>query len=322
MKGNSKRDRTARLLRLQLLLWHHPEGLDIREIAEKCSICERTVYRDLEALESELEVPVWEEGRKRGVTEGNFLPPVSFTPTEAINVFLATCHMQNHYNTSISSMTSTFMKLNSIIPSPLRSQVQNIIQYIENLPKDDKRSLNFGRIAHAWILQRRIKIRYQEGPTQDTEEYTIDPYFIEPAAWGRGIYIIAYSHRDKYIRTFKVQHIADVVIEPEHFEIPSDFNVTQYLGAAWGMHKSTDSIKVKLRFSQRVSQSILFTILEPSQKMYQQDDGSIVVELNICNSGDFRSWILGFGDNVVVLEPDSLRQQILAAGKSIEALYS
>ena len=39
----------------------------------------RTVYRDLRALESELEFPVWSEGGRWGVEPGAFLPPLKLT---------------------------------------------------------------------------------------------------------------------------------------------------------------------------------------------------------------------------------------------------
>src|SRR5512139_4142563 len=87
-RKSKKRDRTARLLKLQVLLWQNPSGLEIQEIARRCATSKRTAYRDLEALETELVVPIWQEGRKRGIAEGCFLPPVTFTQAEAVSVFL------------------------------------------------------------------------------------------------------------------------------------------------------------------------------------------------------------------------------------------
>ena len=89
-KSYMKRDRTARLFRVQMLLSEYPHGIRVEEIADKCSISKRTAYRDLNALESELGVPIWEEGNKRGVAEGYFLTPISFTRVEAMDFF---CYM-------------------------------------------------------------------------------------------------------------------------------------------------------------------------------------------------------------------------------------
>ena len=96
-KTFQKRDRTARLLKLQLLLSQYPNGIRVEKIAEKCSVSKRTAYRDLIALESELGVPLWEEGNKRGVAEGYFLPPIRFTQIEAANLFLAIRLLRNMY---------------------------------------------------------------------------------------------------------------------------------------------------------------------------------------------------------------------------------
>jgi hypothetical protein len=113
----SRRDRTARLLYLQILLWHHSQGIDVKEIARSCATSLRTVYRDLVALESELKVPIWQEGSKRGLVEGHFLPPIAFRQEEAINIFIASRLMQNYSYLYNPSVISTFMKLSSILPA-------------------------------------------------------------------------------------------------------------------------------------------------------------------------------------------------------------
>ena len=81
-------DRTARLLKLQILLWQYPDGIKISEIARLLSVSSKTVYRDMNALEHELKIPIWEEGSKRGIAEGYFLPPIHFTLPEAVNILL------------------------------------------------------------------------------------------------------------------------------------------------------------------------------------------------------------------------------------------
>jgi hypothetical protein len=57
--------------------------LTIKEIASLCGVNPRTAYRDVQALESVLGLPIWEEGKKRGIVEGYFLPPVAFSLPEA-----------------------------------------------------------------------------------------------------------------------------------------------------------------------------------------------------------------------------------------------
>lgn len=78
-----KNNRMDRLLKTQLILWQNSQGIKVKEIARKCDVSVRTVYRDIRALESELGVPIWEEDSKIGIMDGYFLPPIKFTLEEA-----------------------------------------------------------------------------------------------------------------------------------------------------------------------------------------------------------------------------------------------
>ena len=75
----TKRDRTARLLNVANLLFQHPHGLTAPRIAELIGMNVRTVYRDLRALESEVGVPIWQDGNRYGADRTSLLPPLKLT---------------------------------------------------------------------------------------------------------------------------------------------------------------------------------------------------------------------------------------------------
>src|SRR5436190_1367258 len=74
-----KRDRTARLIRVEHLLSQHPDGLTAKQVADRVGVNVRTAYRDLRALEDELGFPVWEDNGKFGSEAKAFLPPLNLT---------------------------------------------------------------------------------------------------------------------------------------------------------------------------------------------------------------------------------------------------
>lgn len=319
-KSVRKRDRTARLLRLQVLLWQYPSGLEVEEIARRCSISKRTVYRDLEALESELNVPIWEDGGKRGIAEGYFLPPITFTQPEAVSLFLAARMMQYFSPQYIKSIASTFMKLNTIVPPFLKNQIKNTIEHLESLPRDERKLNNFDQLIQAWLTRHPVTVRYQDIYGDKPLERTIEPYFIEPVARNRSNYLIGYCRFKKKISTFKIDRIiGDVKIEPETFEIPADFNIDEYLRSAWGTYADKRVETVKLRFSKRISRAIMETKFHQSQTTEMQPNGSLIMTLKVHNTGDFQAWVLGWGRDVEVLEPKVLRNQMT---HDIQTLYS
>jgi len=159
------------------LLWHHSLGIDIKEIARSCNASVRTTYRDLVALESELKVPIWQEGSKRGMVDGHFLPPVAFRQEEAINIFIASRLMHNYSYLYNPSVISTFVKLSSILPAGLREETRKTIENIENQIKDERKINNLNKVTQAWISRHGVKIRYQTPFDNAPKERIIEPYF-------------------------------------------------------------------------------------------------------------------------------------------------
>jgi predicted DNA-binding transcriptional regulator YafY len=318
-----KRDRTARLLRLQVLLSQYPSGLYIEDIARRCEISKRSVYRDLEALESELNVPIWEEAGKRGIAEGYFLPPITFTQAEAVSLFLAARMMQYfspQYNTGIAS---TFMKLNTIVPPFLKNHIQNTIEHFESIPRDERKISNFDKLIQAWLSRHPVTFMYQALYGKKPEERTIEPYFIEPAARNRSNYVIGYCGLNKQISTFKIDRIiGDVKVEQQTYEIPADFNIDIYLRSAWGTYAANKPDTIKLLFSNRISRAVSATMFHPSQITEMQPDGSLVMTLKVYNTGDFKAWVLGWGQDVEVLEPKLLRHQVASDIQILHDTYT
>lgn len=151
---------------------------------------------------------------------------------------------------------------------------------------------------------------------------TVEPYFIEPSARNRANYIIGYCRQRKSICTFTIDRIVgDVKIEPDVYEIPADFNIIDYLGSSWGAFADKEIETVKLRFSKRISHAIKETLFHQSQMNEMQEDGSLIMTLKVNNTGDFHAWIMSWGKDVEILEPQKLRNQMLDVIRSLAEMY-
>jgi predicted DNA-binding transcriptional regulator YafY len=319
--NSRKRDRTARLLRLQLLLWQNPNGLTISEVAHKCSVSERTVFRDLVTLETELKVPLWGEGNKRGILEGHFLPPVTLTTGEAVNIFISSRLMLQMSQIYSPNIAATFMKINTIIPQPLKRHVQKTIDKLESLPINEVRFKNFEKLTEAWASHRRVRINYQEKRVK-LEEHIAEIYFIEPDFWSRCSYVIANDQQRKTMHVFRTNRIiGHVTILDETYETPEDFELRDFIDDAFGVYISKDTTTFKLRFSSDVSRAVSQTIWHPSQKIDFLNDRSMIMTLRMRNAIYLRGWVLGWGTDVEVLKPKWLRNQIVAINEALGEMY-
>ena len=317
-----KRDRTARLLKIQVLLGQNPQGLTVEEIARRCSINVRTVYRDLNALEYELNVPLWQEGKKRGIVEDYHLPPVPFTIPEAMNISLAARLMQSHSRWYDPHRASMLMKLNSIVPPPLRKQIENTIDWMEKQPRA-KQQIDFSeKLADAWISQRQVTLVYRDDEESEPQTLLIEPYFIEPATPGNSGFVTAYCHQKEAVSVFKFNCIESVHVENANYNIPPDFDAFQYLSPGWGTFVNEPAQTVKLLFKSRPSRPITEAIWDTSQVLEPRPDGSLLVTLRVVITHDFRSWVLGWGDEVEVIEPKKLRREIIKINESVRRIYA
>jgi predicted DNA-binding transcriptional regulator YafY len=316
-----KRDRTARLLNVMHLLYQNPKGLMIEEIARRCNVSKRTTYRDLKALEFELGIPISEEGSKRGIVEGHILPPIHFTVPEALNIFLSARLMLNYAHRYDPNMASIFFKLNSIVPPPLREEIQKTIDWLQGQPKNERYLRTLATLAEAWISRRQIKMSYKALHEKEPEERIIEPYFIEPAAAGHSSYVIAYCHRTKSQRTFKIERIEDIEATSEPYVIPPDFDANEFLGSSWGIVVKGEVKTIRLRFDPEIARIMEETIWHHSQVLEPQNDSSVIMTLRVTNTVELYSWILGWGEKVEVLEPVELRQRIIETAKAMLDVY-
>lgn len=317
-----KTDRTARLSYLEHLLYQYPDGLSVEEIADRCGVSKRTIYRDLHALETVVKVPIWEEGARRGIVEGYFLPPIKFSLSEALNLFLAARLMLSYTHRYDPNIASTFLKLNSIVPPPLREQIQKTLEWMQKQPKDDRYLRTQATLAEAWVSQQRVKISYRSLPAEKATERIIEPYFIEPAAAGHSSYVVAYCHRAHEIRTFKIERIEAIEMISEPCTIPQDFDASKFFSSSWGIvvEGEVEIIRLKI-LTPEIARIMEETIWHPSQMLERQGDGSVVMTLRVVDTDELRGWILSWGEQIEVLEPEGLRQGIIETARAMLDIY-
>ena len=126
-------NRTDRLLAIVLELqaagWQRAEDL-----AARFEITKRTVYRDIQAL-SEAGVPIVAvPGQGYRLAEGYFLPPLAFTPDEAIMLLLGGDFVAQNFDADYrAAVQAASRKIEAVLPEKRRAQVrefQRAIRFI------------------------------------------------------------------------------------------------------------------------------------------------------------------------------------------------
>jgi predicted DNA-binding transcriptional regulator YafY len=322
-----KRDRLARLLKVASILYSQgstESGVAVDEIARLTGMNKRTVYRDIAALETELGIPVFQAGRGRYGTERKFfLPPLRLTVPEAIVLFLAARLIRRWSDEYDREVVSAFTKLADLLPQPIARHVTATMLAVGAEAENPTFSRNFAAVALGWAEGRVLQIDYLDAKGE-RKRTRVRPFFLEPDAAGRSVYLIGWDEKADAMRTYKVERIETVSLTLDRYAIPDDFDPERRLADSWGIWSSdsTPPVEVRLRFDRAVAQRVRESVWHRSQRLTELDDGRVELSVTVAGIVEIRPWILGWGDSVEVLEPSELREQVAGAVRRAAARYA
>lgn len=298
-------NRTDRLLAIILEL--QAKGVQRAEdLAATFEVHKRSIYRDIQAL-LESGVPIISEpGKGYTIMEGYFLPPVRFSPDEAI-ILLLGCdvmaqNFDHHYRAAAQSAAS---KISAVIPLPLRDDVTSLQQSIRFIETGTVLSEVLIQIRRTILAHQTVRFAYQSRKSADTPptQRTVDPYGL--VHWGNNWYMVGFDHTRRDTRIFRLERIEHLEITGHRFVRPAHFKL--------GERPDDDTprdVVVRLLFAPEMAR----WAKEDRPFFWVSDamtpDG-LVMELAVRQSEDVLQWVLGWGSRVRVLAPESLRQRVM-----------
>jgi len=321
-----KRDRLARLLSvLRVLQGHGETGVRPAEIARRTNMSVRNVYRDLHALEDEMQIPLWSERGRWGVEKGAFLPPLRLTLPEAMAVFLAARLVTRYADKYDPNLSSAFTKLEDGLPDALREHVERTLDDLSSRAVDDGFNRHVEDLTRAWAERRVVRFRYApatyDGGEKEPSWREVRPYLLEPSLQTHALYLIGHDENRDAIRTFKVERILDLTVLTRTFEGPPP-SIGETLRRAWDIIADQPVTDVVLRFTPSVATRVREATWHPSQAVTVSADGSIEWRATVSGTVEIRLWILSWGDDVEVLAPVELRDDVATTHARAAARYA
>jgi proteasome accessory factor B len=319
-----KRDRLARFYRVISVLESRGEqGARIDEIARLVSMSKRTVYRDLKAMEQELGLPVWSEGGRWGIDRTGFLPPLKLTRSEAMAVFLSARLMLRYADEYDADLAGAFQKLAVGLPPILRDHVTRTLDVLATRPLDQESTRRVHQLTAAWAERRFVTFTYDPSsydPGRGPREARVHPWYIEPSLTTHALYLIGFDEERDGLRTFKIERIRDLVVTPATFRPPED-SIEDAFVRAWDIIADQPEVEVRLRFDPAIAARVQEATWHPSQRVEREADGSLLWSGRVSGTIEIRLWILSWGQQVEVLAPPDLRDDVAATHRAAAARY-
>lgn len=296
---------------IELRLLRSLQGMKPSELARDLGVDRSTIYRDLTEMNERVELIQDESGRYR-INPTNYVRNVRLSNSEALTIYIAlrrfirqTSYAPTFFATAIQKIAialrhSSLREHLGLSTASLDSERQASAQQTEV----------WNRLLQGWYEQVVVRLEYRKGRQTEIEAHDFEPYLFEPAVLSHGVYVIGWSRTRDQLRTFKIDRIQHVALSAQFFERDDNLLPDDLLRHAWGVWYGVERTRVVLRFDAAVVARVRETIWHPSQELEDQADGSLLWAVEIAGTLELVSWIRGWGHEVEVLEPQSLRRDI------------
>jgi predicted DNA-binding transcriptional regulator YafY len=165
-----------------------------------------------------------------------------------------------------------------------------------------------------------LEVAYFSPERQVVEMRKLGPHFITYA--GGALYLFAEELATRRFKTFALARMRAATMQPEGYSASrwsyqdafgQDLSIVRGLGEA---------VRVVLRFRPGGAATyVRERKWHATQKIQALGDGSVRLEMTVALSSWLVKWLLGFEDAVQIMEPQSLRDQVLAAAEAIVRVY-
>ena len=133
-------------------------------------------------------------------------------------------------------------------------------------------------------------------------------------------YLVALDKKNDRVKTFGLDRISHLKITDTKFK-PINYNVEKEFQHAFGVETYEAAEKVLLEFSNKQGNYIKTFPLHESQRIVEETEDSIILEIFIHTTNDIKMELLKYGSDVKVLSPISLQNEIKNRISEMSNLY-
>jgi len=320
-------DQLGRQWKIIQALMSSRKGKTVSELARELECHIRTVYRDLEALQT-AGFPFYnEQAGKQSywslMDTAKRKIPLPLDLTELMALYFSRDMMKILKDTIFyDSLETLFQKIKATLPQEYITYLSRIesslgVHSKPHKPYGEYREV-IERVNEAVLQRRCIRINYFSMHRKETASRTVSPYKI----WffDGSFYMIGYCRLRKDVRIFALDRIRDLETTQETFEIPESFDMAGFMRSSFGVFHG-EPVRVKIRFSPNIAGYIAEKIWHDSQTIEHEKNGAVLFAAEVAGTDEIKFWILNWGSKAEVLEPESLRDEIREEARAMLKKY-
>ncbi|MEZ6043881.1 MAG: WYL domain-containing transcriptional regulator [Planctomycetaceae bacterium] len=285
-------------------------------LAVELEVDARTIQRDIAFLKDQLGAPLVFSRKHNGYLLSDpswTLPSFQLTEGELISVFLAERLIRQYRGTPFETdLARAFDRITRMLPEEITVSLSAAADTLSVTPcvLTTQDVETFHNLTSAIQHRRRLRLLYWSASQNLETERMVDPLHLSLV--DNDWYLIAYCHTRRDVRMFSTVRIRHADSTGQTFERPVDFDINTYLGNSFRAVRgeSDQTWQVTLKFRCEMAGRIKEKIWHHTQQLEPQHDGSLLMKLTVSSLIEIRRWVLYWGADCQVLEPEELKQRI------------
>ena len=283
-----------------------------QDLADKFQVSIRTIYRDIKSLEK-AGVPIYSEaGYGYSLAGGYRLPPTLFSKEEALSFAVAEKLMHQYLDKELSKQFSNALsKMKSVLRTSDKENIQTIEEQV--LLKSNRKVFNqevptaLSTLFSSIAQKLQVSIKYQKADSHKAEERTVEPVgvFQENGYW----YFMAYCHLRREVRQFRLDRIKTIglTVVPFQQKLKDLAFYLEQKVVKKEVHPTATIWTTKQMQAFMCWERQLYGFIKETEK-----DGGFEMDFEHNPKHQYlQRWLLAFGDGIRIIQPESLKQEML-----------
>lgn len=306
-KDKPRYSRISDILDLIVLMQSRALGITLKDIEKELNVTRRTAERIRDALLLGLpqvdEIETFGKEKHWGFVSGYTLSEIiNFAPEEI--AMLESIKEGTRTEDKKQVLVNVINKLRAYS----KKQITKIDDAIELILKSEGMAIT-QRPSHKISVELLDTLRKAIKEQKMVEcEYSGNKKCLAPFGiiYGSNVYLIAVEEGKPEPFVYSLHKISNIHITSKNFD-KGDFDIKEYANLSFGVYQN-EVMKVELLFSQDVAEEVLNFNFHPSQKVKQNDDGTVTVKFKASGELEILWHIFKWGNNVKIIAPAKLKK--------------
>lgn len=218
-------------------------------------------------------------------------------------------------NMNFQRMIEAFDMFNSL------NLAQDLTPFIHLEKRRPQGTENLYGLLHAIKNKLKIKFTYQKFWEDELSQRLVEPYALKE--FKNRWYILAKDSKDNNIKSFALDRLTNLEITTQHYQYPDNYSIEQSYRYCFGIisPNGSEPQDIILSFDSFQGKYIKTLPLHDTQQVLVDNDEETRIKLKLCLTHDLFMELLSFGDNMKVIEPKKLSDEIKEAHKKAYKQY-